>query len=547
MYRTSSPFLKGISALTCLLGILCPYLLSHFSLNFADEPYQILNAFEYEQNPQASLTSCVSVIWGGVFGWSLISFRYLAATISNITIILGGVYLYKNCRKISLTFFTVGLSAFLLSLVQQKSYLYGWDIFSNLFIVCNLIILLSLYKRESIKNLLLLSFCTSCAILCRIPNVVILPIIAFLIFISVNVKTFQFVVTYLLFSIAFIFLWVVLLYGNPSEFISSIEANKIDSHSINIIFNYYVYDLIRNIKTYSMCGSVFIAIWLTKYFKTKRSTTALIFLIGFITLFYPLFIIRATDAYNGGINSYLSALSLIFLIYLLIKSKGLAKIHQQHLRLVLLTLAIFSFIPTMGSNTGVFKALNASVYPLLIAIGYQYAGYSIKLFSILIIGSIMLFAPFSKRIVLFQDKGMAFTTCELTQQDLKRIWTTPENSEYISNSLTLIQKHLPQNQHVLILGDNANRFMFEYLLRSRTKFSRHMWSEHLLDNTAYIKEVEKYLKTDCNPTQTTILVVKRNDGIKSPTEEALNKFNWKLVDSTDRVLIYMYSDAVVTP
>lgn len=484
---------------------------------------------------------------GGVFGWSLISFRYLAATISNITIILGGVYLYKNCRKINLTLFTVGISAFLLSLVQQKSYLYGWDIFSNLFIVCNLIILLSLYKRESIKKLLLLSFCTSCAILCRIPNVVILPIIAFLIFISVNVKAFQSVLTYLLFSIVFIFLWVVLLYGNSSEFISSIKANKIDSHSINIIFNYYVYDLIRNIKTYSMCGSVFIAIWLTKYFKTKRPTTALIFLIGFITMFYPLFIIRATDAYNGGINSYLSALFLIFLTYLLIKSKGSSEIYQRHLRLVLLTLAIFSFIPTMGSNTGVFKALNASIYPLLIAIGYKYAGYSIRFFSIIIIGSIILYAPLNKRIVLFQDKGVAFTTCKLTHPDLKQIWTTPENSEYISKSLTLVQKHLSDNQHILILGDDANRFMFEYLLRSRTKFSRHMWSERLLDNTAYIKELEKYLKTDCNPTQTTILVVKRDDGIKSLTEEALKRFNWKLVDSTNRILIYVYPDAVFTP
>lgn len=546
MYRTSSSFLKGIAALTCLLGILCPYLLSHFSLNFADEPYQILNAFEYEKNPQAPLTSCISTIWGGVFGWSLISFRYLAATISNITLILGGGYLYKHCRKINLTLFTVGFSAFLLSLVQQKSYLYGWDIFSNLFIVCNLIILLSFYKRESIKKLILLSLFTSCAILCRIPNVVILPIIAFLIFISTNVRTLRHILTYLLFSIVFIFLWVVLLYGNLSEFISSIEANKIDSHSINAIFNYYIHDLIRNIKTYSMCGSVFIAIWLTKYFKTRRPTTALIFLIGFLTMFYPLFIVRATDAYNGGINSYLSALFLIFLTYLLIKSEDLSKIHKQHLRLVLLTLAIFSFIPTMGSNTGVFKALNASIYPLLIAIGYKYAGYSIRFFSIIIIGCIMLYAPLNKRIVLFQDKGVAFTTCKLTHPDLKRIWTTPKNSEYISKSLTLVQKHLSDNQHILILGDDANRFMFEYLLRSRTKFSRHMWSEHLLDNTDYIKEVEKYLKTDCNPTQTSILVVKRNDGIKSLTEETLNRFNWKLVDGTDRISIYMYSNDTIT-
>lgn len=484
---------------------------------------------------------------GGVFGWSLISFRYLAATISNITIILGGVYLYKNCQKINLTLFTVGISAFLLSLLQQKSYLYGWDIFSNLFIVCNLIILLSLYKRESIKKLLLLSFCTSCAILCRIPNIVILPIIAFLIFISVNVKKFRYISTYLLFSITFIILWVILLYGNLIEFISSIEANKIDSHSFNAIFSYYIQNLIVNIKTYSMCGSVFITIWLTKYFNTRRPITALIFFIVFLTMFYPLFDVRATDAYNGGINSYLSALFLIFLLYLLIKSRDLPKISQRHLGLILLTLAIFSFIPTIGSNTGVFKALNASILPLLVSAGYNYAGYSIKSFSIIIIGSIIFYAPFNKRLVLFQDKGFAFATCELTHPDLRQIWTIPENSEYISKSLTLVQKHLSDNQHILILGDDANRFMFEYLLRSRTKFSRHMWSEHLLDNTAYIKELEKYLKTDCNPTQTTILVVKRDDGIKSLTEEALKRFNWKLADSTNRILIYVYPDAVFTP
>lgn len=484
---------------------------------------------------------------GGVFGWSLISFRYLAATISNITIILGGVYLYKNCQKINLTLFTVGISAFLLSLLQQKSYLYGWDIFSNLFIVCNLIILLSLYKRESIKKLLLLSFCTSCAILCRIPNIVILPIIAFLIFISVNVKKFRYISTYLLFSITFIILWVILLYGSPIEFISSIEANRIDSHSFNIIFSYYKQDLIVNLKTYSMCGSVFIAIWLTRYFNTKYILTTLILFIGFLTLFYPLFSIRFIDIYNGGINSYLSALFLIVIIYLLIKSRDLSKNLSHSLRLILLTLVIFSFLPTIGSNTGIFKALNASIYPLLIATGYKYAGYTIKLFSIIIIGSITLYAPLNKYIVLFQDKWFALTNCGISSPDLRYIWSTSENSEYISNTLSIVQKHLSDNQHILILGDDANRFMFEYLLRSRTKFSRHMWSEHLLDNTAYIKELEKYLKTDCNPTQTTILVVKRDDGIKSLTEEALKRFNWKLADSTNRILIYVYPDAVFTP
>lgn len=43
-------YYKFGSVIVLLLGFFAPFILMRYSINFSDEPYQIMNAIDYQQN-----------------------------------------------------------------------------------------------------------------------------------------------------------------------------------------------------------------------------------------------------------------------------------------------------------------------------------------------------------------------------------------------------------------------------------------------------------------------------------------------------------------
>lgn len=121
-------WLTVVSAVVCVIGLSVPYILMRYSLNFGDELYQILNTMDYTVAPQAPLTYWLSALWGQLNGFAIISFRTLSVTVANLTVVIGGVYFFYKIRNLTAVLLVTGVSALMLALIQQKCYLFGWDV-----------------------------------------------------------------------------------------------------------------------------------------------------------------------------------------------------------------------------------------------------------------------------------------------------------------------------------------------------------------------------------------------------------------------------------
>lgn len=125
-------YYQFLSELVLLLGIAIPFFLMRYSINFSDEPYQILNAMDYHQNPATIFSTYIYHLLGEICGYRLLTMRAFMAIFSIITVFVPTLYFYFNRRNVLEAMIVGGLALLLLSIIQQKSTLVGWDILSNL-------------------------------------------------------------------------------------------------------------------------------------------------------------------------------------------------------------------------------------------------------------------------------------------------------------------------------------------------------------------------------------------------------------------------------
>ena len=53
---------KFFSVIVLILGVVSPFYLMRYGINFSDEPYQIMSAMDYSQNPSTILSAYIYII-----------------------------------------------------------------------------------------------------------------------------------------------------------------------------------------------------------------------------------------------------------------------------------------------------------------------------------------------------------------------------------------------------------------------------------------------------------------------------------------------------
>ncbi|MBE6319267.1 MAG: hypothetical protein E7081_09900 [Bacteroidales bacterium] len=79
---------KVFSVIVLILGVVSPFYLMHYGINFSDEPYQIMNAMDYLQNPSTILSAYIYNLIGKCCGFSLLSMRTITVIISIVTLFI---------------------------------------------------------------------------------------------------------------------------------------------------------------------------------------------------------------------------------------------------------------------------------------------------------------------------------------------------------------------------------------------------------------------------------------------------------------------------
>ena len=237
-----STFVTATLCVLLLATIVFSYYLRKYGLNLADESYQVLNSSDYLQSPLAPLTAYLDSITNKFCGYNLLKMRYIAWTYNILAILLAGAFLYCKTKRKNFTIVTCAAIVFLSAIDEQFS-LIGWDRQTTLFLTIITLQLLSLGKHHAITEILFLALTSALLILCRVPNIAIIPI-AIIVILFQNPYPLKLRITfstlYIATTITIVFLALTVMYGGISSYIGYFRANILSNHDFHTLFRCFL-------------------------------------------------------------------------------------------------------------------------------------------------------------------------------------------------------------------------------------------------------------------------------------------------------------------
>lgn len=399
------------------------------------------------------------------------------------------------------------LAAFLLVIYSPFVFnILGYDTFSAFFIVLTYTIFYKFYFTIGCDKRLVyvLSVLTAFSILCRFPNILIILVLLFGIYLKqdLSFKTkINYIFQYLLLVGLTLVLFYYFNYGNIESLFESQAINK--SHNLSKLLYNYINDFIIIILYVIIISLILFLLRIRHQFPDQK--TQVIFSIIVLSISYFLakeFILF--EAYSKDLALFYTAfclvMTLISSVDLLFKENNMElldrkKHYGQTLNRIrrtsskinvflfsnefafFLVTASFFFINAIGSNTGLFKSSHG--LPILILIFFTLNEKNKKLIFIFLI----LLLPLSmfEHLKTYEDGLMYKTTSEVPVSKLNFIYTTPKRSNTINKVLKMTDSLKVKGYKIGYYG--TRRHIFEYHT-----------NEYLFDNASFKQTVNDSIK-----------------------------------------------------
>lgn len=445
------------------------FILAPVSINFFDEPYQILNAYEPLNSPLAPLTALIGSWWGKLFNWEWIYFRYLSLIMNILTVSLASFFLFFNSSKNYLTIIFITASCVLFnSIFKNLNSIYGWDNTTYLFSILTLIITILFFQHKHIYLLVLTGIFSGITCLMRIPNLIIIPILSFLIFFNKNESSsislyLKYILIYLCSAFLTIFIIIILLYGTFNSYIYYFSNNPIGSHSLrNTLLNYFS-SIINFLPYISLLWSIYHILNLVITIHNKKLITFTVPL-SIIIIFYILF------------NNHSTILVNVILIGISLSILGISAIVYNNYNLIrtgptfyAIIIFLFCCIPFIGSNTGIIKFIAFPAIPIIVAILDKNYIKPMKIYGMICAVSLLGYSYTGIRNGAFFDVGTRLATFTLRGGVLNGMKTSEEKGKFIQDVYDNFSPYnIPEN-NVLVLRTKTD-FIWEYMFLNRNDF-----------------------------------------------------------------------------
>ena len=323
---------------------------------------------------------------------------------------------------------------------------------------------------------------SSVAILIRLPNLILIPIILLVILgkeggsPSKIIGQGKFISLYLFTMLLFVFLGYFIYYKDWNAFLSS----TIISHNATFLVQNYLRDSFKLI--------AFISILLTSnYFFKKFSKTNNKILLWFLfitihSLFLYKFILFKAYSYNYSI--YLTSIALSIIIISLYNSK----IKKNKIGTwAILLYVLFLFINPFGSDTGFLKAAwFLMLFPFILTL-LELNGTK---FWTLIIITLLPMAIVQKVMVIYEDSNIFEINKTINIDLLNPIRTTEIRYNYLKNIDQGVNKLQRENVSVFFYGNQSHIFHYLYPLSSMNIKS----FRQPVDTLLFLPEIENVLE-----------------------------------------------------
>jgi len=434
------PTVSWIIAL--LFAVLYYLFFAQFGIDYYDTFYHINLYLSSSKDPMFFGSTIIGNLFYTVFGSELILFRVFAFLLIISMFILPYFFLRDKFFKYTPVFFILLV---LIYAPTHHNYL-SYDVFTIFFLTVFILLLFLYNKNSSYCLLITLSLVSAIVIAVRLPNLTILPFsfLAFLItFYNNKQKMFIHYTIYLFAVMVFYFLFVYLYYDNLVNFKEAFKAaslNKGESHTF-----------MHLIKVYSksvfiiLIFIVFLLIVNHVYTKYSKLLSLLFFTVGYYFLVFEY-------QFSYRLGAFLHALTIFLILQLWFKDRS--NIKKNLLFMILITF-VFSFVSSLGSDTGMHKSSYIFLF-LPIFLGYlEYKKFYYYLLSIMLVFSI------TQRIgKTYYDEPSIYCDTSFEMNGLKYVKTIPQKHEAINEIYKEINLLKDQGYEIDFFGVRSHIFVF---------------------------------------------------------------------------------------
>lgn len=453
-----------------IVSILPGLLILPHTLNFFDEPYQILNGVIPANAPYSPLSAHLTALFGRFFDWNWLCFKYLAIILNICSILIACSFLYFKTRKLGYTLIFTSVSLFIGTVARNGYNMYGWDDWTQVTLVVIILSFLNFIDKRSIWKIVAVGVLSGILIMLRLPNIAIIPIIIVTLCFLPDKFSLKlcYIALYLVSAALAAVIIILLSYGGIANYIDAFGQNPLTAHGVEVLVSAYRFSLFLFIP-------VLFIVFVSGYLSNKICSWGKIWVavFGFLiiagTFMWCLYFDR-----RENIVGYLFGMSLVFYLAGVIIVRNRKRVDRRLLTLKIVAIALLACVPFCGSNTGFIKFITWSALPLLAVYLRPYINKSLLTVILAYSAGILMYSYYRTTVMVFYDHSVLNTDYKITKGKMEGMITTRETGEMIENTVSLLEK-FPKQDYKYVIVRFENHYIWEYLLDERNDFLRHQF------------------------------------------------------------------------
>lgn len=499
------------------------FLLAPFTVDTFDEPYQILNAYDWKNAVYSPFSSWIAHIIGEWLNWRFLNFRYLTIFILWISMLIPGLYSLKHTSYPKFLSIATIFSTYFFLTLRTHAVMYGWDTWTILFASVIAVFLISFIREPMQYKIVLLGLLSSILTLTRLPNIIVILFILIILSLAYIKRKKDLILT-LTFYIAstFLFLYIIIsfLYGSLNEYTETFKANHIGAHSLKEIITPFIKGSARVLIYISLLGILYKIIKIAEEVIKNKA----IFFLLFIGLSIVSLILLTPFCGINNVN--ICVLSLILLV-LIVNLTQVSDKHKWKTFLLSGSIILITIVPVIGSNVGFSKSLNWPLIPLVFLFyNYSYINNYLKVFIGIWSAALWAYSLINMSMPSYWDPSPVKLRHKIsgdTDSPIIGMITTEEKGRKIEQIIASVSPYLKEDKYNIIPLREGNNYLWEYLFLQPNNYQRHRFNNwYAFWDKVYIESVRNDIKKSQKPVLVMYMQWKNEDDL-TPMLKMLEK------------------------
>lgn len=476
-------------AFFCIMAAVPGYLMSPFSINTFDEPYQILNCYGWRNSVYSPLSALLGNVYGNIFAWKYIAFRRLLVILIALSVFIASLYAVRISKNKPLTIAFATFCTYFSTVFKSDMNIYGWDHWSAVFIVVCIVLSLSLLMEWRLRKIIWLGVLSALTTLLRLPNICIVLFIALLICLygargKSVIEILKAEIIYGVIVIIIGFTVIIMMYGSVGNYIETFVHNPVGAHSPSRILK----PLFISILSIARYCAIMLAGYGTIHFVLKKINSRWIqgLVIVIITVCFFILIVPLRRNVLGNVIETGISFAILGLILIFIRGW---KDSNKNESLYAVSILLLCNVVVAGSNWGIYKFMAWPAIPLIAAMCVKKWTLPLQWFSVSVGVALIAYSFYGFYRPTLDDRNYNSLTYRLSGGVLDGMYTNHLRGENIDEVKRAVEPYMENGYEVVPLR-LKNEYIWEYIYLNRNEYQRHRFDNwYAYDDSEYAKWV----------------------------------------------------------